>query len=47
MGEGGLLPVASAIALAVSNAVGVRICDLPLSPPKVWRALQATKGART
>lgn len=47
MGEGGLLPVASAIAMAVSNAVGVRICDLPLSPPKVWRALQAKKGART
>ena len=41
MGEGGLLPVASAIANAVSRAVGVRIQDLPLTPPKVWRALQA------
>lgn len=40
MGEGGLLPVASAIASAVSQAVGVRIHDLPLTPPKVWRALQ-------
>ncbi|NIO08259.1 MAG: molybdopterin-dependent oxidoreductase [Deltaproteobacteria bacterium] len=40
MGEGGLLPVASAVASAVSDAVGVRIFDLPLSPPKVWRALQ-------
>jgi CO/xanthine dehydrogenase Mo-binding subunit len=40
IGEGGLLPVASAIANAVSRAVGVRIQDLPLTPPKVWRALQ-------
>jgi CO/xanthine dehydrogenase Mo-binding subunit len=40
-GEGGLLPVASAIGSAVYNAVGVRICDLPLTPEKVWRALQA------
>ncbi len=40
IGEGGLLPVASAVANAVSRAVGVRIQDLPLSPPKVWRALQ-------
>jgi CO/xanthine dehydrogenase Mo-binding subunit len=41
IGEGGLLPVASAIANAVSRAVGVRIHDLPLTPPKIWRALQA------
>ena len=40
IGEGGLLPVASAIANAVSRAVSVRIQDLPLTPPKVWRALQ-------
>jgi CO/xanthine dehydrogenase Mo-binding subunit len=44
IGEGGLLPVASAVANAVSRACGVRIYDLPLSPPKVWRALQE-KGA--
>ena len=41
IGEGGLLPVASAIANAVSRAVGVRIQDLPLTPPKIWRAIQA------
>jgi len=40
MGEGGLLPVASAIANAVARAVGVRIFDLPLTPVKVWKALQ-------
>ena len=41
MGEGGLLPVASAIANALSKAVGVRIYDLPLSASKVWRALRS------
>jgi CO/xanthine dehydrogenase Mo-binding subunit len=40
MGEGGLLPVASAVANAVYDAVGVRICDLPLTPEKVWRAMK-------
>lgn len=40
MGEGGLLPVASAIGNAVYNAVGVRIYDLPLTPEKVWRGIR-------
>jgi CO/xanthine dehydrogenase Mo-binding subunit len=40
LGEGGLLPVASAVANAVSRAVGVRIQTLPLTPPNVWRALR-------
>jgi len=40
IGEGGLLPVASAIANAIYRAVGVRIQELPLTPPKIWRALQ-------
>lgn len=43
MGEGGLLPVASAIASAVAQATGVRIYDLPLTPLKVWKALQSKK----
>jgi CO/xanthine dehydrogenase Mo-binding subunit len=45
IGEGGLLPVASAVANAVRRAVGVRIQDLPLSPPRVWRALRDKAGA--
>ena len=44
MGEGGVLPAASAIAAAVEDAVGVRICDLPLSPPKVWQRLRERAG---
>jgi CO/xanthine dehydrogenase Mo-binding subunit len=43
MGEGGLLPVASAIANAVYNAVGVRLYDLPLTPERVWRAIREKK----
>jgi len=46
IGEGGLLPVASAVANAVSRAVGVRIQELPLTPPKIWRALQAKAHAK-
>ena len=44
MGEGGVLPAASAIAAAVEDAVGLRICDLPLSPPKIWERLQEREG---
>jgi CO/xanthine dehydrogenase Mo-binding subunit len=43
-GEGGLLPVASAIGNAVYRAVGVRLYDLPLTPEKVWRAIRQEKG---
>jgi CO/xanthine dehydrogenase Mo-binding subunit len=41
MSEGALLCVAPAVAAAVRDAVGVDIRDLPLSPERVWRALQA------
>ncbi len=40
MGEGGLLPVASAVGNALYNAVGVRLYDLPLTPERVWRGLK-------
>jgi CO/xanthine dehydrogenase Mo-binding subunit len=39
MGEGGLLPVASAIANAIARAAGIRFYELPITPEKVWRAL--------
>ncbi len=39
-GEGGLLPVAAAIGNAVFNATGLRFYDLPLTPERVWMALQ-------
>jgi CO/xanthine dehydrogenase Mo-binding subunit len=41
MGEGGMLPIAAAIANAVHDATGVRITALPLSPQRVLAALEA------
>jgi CO/xanthine dehydrogenase Mo-binding subunit len=41
MGEGGLLPVASAVANAVANATGIRFYELPLTPAKIWRQLSS------
>jgi CO/xanthine dehydrogenase Mo-binding subunit len=43
VGEAGILGVASAIANALEDAVGVRITSLPLSPDKVLAALEALK----
>ncbi len=40
MSEGALLCVAAAVAGAVQEATGVVIRDLPLTPERVWRALQ-------
>ncbi len=40
MGEGGILPVAPAIANALARRYGVRVRDLPITPEAVWRALK-------
>jgi CO/xanthine dehydrogenase Mo-binding subunit len=39
-GEGGLMATAPAVASAVTEATGVVIRDLPLTPERVWRAIQ-------
>ena len=44
MGEGGMLPIASAIANAVYNAVGIRLTELPMSPDRVKKALAEKAG---
>ncbi len=44
MAEGGLLPVAPAIANAIARATGVRFYDLPLTPEKMWRGLQGKQS---
>lgn len=44
MGEAGILPVASAIANAVEDAVGVRITSLPITPEKILAALDAKRA---
>jgi len=45
MSEGALLCVAPAVAAAVRDATGVAIRDLPLTPERVWRALQEEVSA--
>ena len=45
MSEGALLCVAPAVAAAVRDAVGVEIHELPLTPERVWRALQEQPSA--
>lgn len=43
--EGGLLCTASALASAVTDAAGVVIRELPLTPERVWRAIQERDAA--
>ncbi len=42
VGQGPLLPIAPAVANAVHDAVGVRIDEVPITPDRVLRALEAT-----
>ena len=45
MSEGALLPVSPAVAAAVTVATGAVIRDLPMSPERVWQALQELDSA--
>ena len=45
MSEGALLCVAPAVAAAVREVIGVPIRDLPLTPERVWRAINAPAAA--
>jgi CO/xanthine dehydrogenase Mo-binding subunit len=40
IGEPAMVPTAPAIANAVRDAVGVRMMRLPISPERLWRAIQ-------
>jgi xanthine dehydrogenase molybdenum-binding subunit len=44
VGEAGTIPIAAAVANAVHDAVGVRLTALPLTPERVYRALQARRA---
>ncbi|MHA1529363.1 MAG: xanthine dehydrogenase family protein molybdopterin-binding subunit [Alphaproteobacteria bacterium] len=39
VGETSIIPVMAAVANAIDDAVGVRMTDLPMSPPKVLKAI--------
>jgi CO/xanthine dehydrogenase Mo-binding subunit len=44
-GEGGILGIGAAIGAAVSEATGVYIRELPMTPERVWRALHQAAAA--
>ncbi len=44
IGEPGLVPTAPAIANAIFDAIGVRFYELPITPDKVLRALEAKRS---
>jgi CO/xanthine dehydrogenase Mo-binding subunit len=44
MGESGIVSVAPAIGNALAQATGARVRELPLTPERVWRALQDLEG---
>ena len=44
VGETGITPPLPAIANAIQEATGARLCELPLSPPKVLAAIKAKGG---
>jgi CO/xanthine dehydrogenase Mo-binding subunit len=46
MSEGALLCVAPAVAAAVQQATGATIRDLPLTPQRVWQALEERRRSR-
>jgi CO/xanthine dehydrogenase Mo-binding subunit len=41
LGESGVIPVSAAVANGVRDAIGVRMTELPMTPERVFRALQA------
>ncbi|MER8404020.1 xanthine dehydrogenase family protein molybdopterin-binding subunit [Mesorhizobium sp. M0185] len=44
VGETSIVPPLAAIANAVSNAAGVRMTHIPMSPPRILAALEAERG---
>lgn len=45
-GQGPLLPVMPAVANAIYDAVGVRVDEVPMSPPRVLKAIQAKAAGK-
>jgi CO/xanthine dehydrogenase Mo-binding subunit len=39
VGEPPMVPAVAAVANAITAAIGARVCDLPITPERVWRAM--------
>ena len=44
IGEGPVCGAAAAVANAITDATGVRFRELPMTPPRIWRGIQAAQG---
>ena len=44
IGEGPVCGAAAAVANAITAATGVRFRELPMTPPRIWRGIQAAQG---
>ncbi len=44
VGEANIVPAMAAVANAIRDATGVRLTDLPMSPPRILAALDAAKA---
>jgi CO/xanthine dehydrogenase Mo-binding subunit len=47
VGETPIVPPLAAVANAVAGAVGVRLTELPMSPPRVLKAIEAARAERS
>ena len=45
VGEVPIIPPMAAVANAIEDAIGLRMTDLPMSPPRIVAALEANGGA--
>ena len=45
VGEASLIPAAPAIANAIQDAIGVRVKDMPVTPEKVFKAIQESQNS--
>ncbi len=46
VGEGAIMPTIPAVLNAIYDATGVRIYELPLTPQRIFEALQQQKAER-
>lgn len=44
IGEPSMTPVAPAVANAIADAIGVRVFEMPITPERIWRALDAARS---